>query len=1352
MAGNKATYDTAMKRAHQYAWSNQWERALKEYSRALTEQPDDLPARRNVAQCYFKLKQWPQAQEAYGSLLATDPRDFFALGRLAEIYLALGRQDQALATYNHLADLYMENNQVHEAMRALLDLSRAMPRNMEVHNRILLMAQELGDRQTQVGEHLAISKIALDENNLGEASAHADAAVALDPENAEVKRWNYAVRKRITEAVGTGKIEGDQKTQQGLSTMLGTGLIGAKEADPPEAAALIAQAGEAQERGEYQEALALYERAVQSGARSAAAFYNAGLLNHQLGRPTTAITYLERASSDPEFATSACYVTGLCYTVLRDHERAVAAYERAISLINVAQLTRNEADELIELYTSAAEANMAANHPGRAGSLYTNLVSLFKERRWQHPDLPELERKSDELYNTTIASKLEGISRGSTLLNPEVAAPKGTHIIQDEEESGTSFMNSTALDTSSMGTSSMGTSSMGTSSMGTSSIEGTLSDGEQGTSFMTSSEGEVEQGTSFMTDLNSEGEQGTSLMGGPGSTEHDMDPPQERTGRMSKVLDTSALRELQQITPHGEVDSLDATRLMAAEETGEDGTNLLKGGTKGFDVEGEGARPAPSADIPTTVMSRPGSNLRTITEYLRTADPARGGGAALKKPSAGRDATAAIRPDLHTHTSLSTAALLNEGQRNMAAQLLIAEAEAAMSEGKWEVAIDNCFSVILSDPEYLPVHMMLGDIYLAQGKAEEAIAKYGVVMDTYVARNEPGIAADACRRLLELEPDNRTLKTRLGLLLLDAGEVDEAARALLTIAEGYDRAGDTKAALAEAEALKAKMPTSSDVALAVGTYKLVLGETREAVAELGRALQLDPSNDAALVRLYLSLAWLNDPTQWDALDSLLNRASRDESDTRLFLEEVHAGISKKPMPAVYYGLSLIADRAGLAEVAADALDDGLIQMSLAPTAELDPTWALIEALMCQFRGDLALNDKAGPVAIQHYKRALQILEAHGVIQRAVAEGEAAPEPPPSTLESPRPQHAFLRVPVPVQLYFSLAEAYILIEDWDGALVALESLKALTPADQSVYTRMADIHFRQGHLTQALGDLNELLVIYQKANDHEKTLEALSYMAKLAPSNTAVRRKLADMYIKLGMTDYGLAEMATLADLQLKAGQLKEAMRTYQKSADIHYTLGQHEEAIHIYERIVRLAPRDIDTRQQLVNMYIMSGKTADAVEAERGLADIYIGDGQVEGAIAALHQLLALAPEDVKAHHSLAQQLVSIGEYGQAARLYGRLVRLEPENDRNPILQEEMQRMAREAAAEAEGPTSRSRNSGPLKKNNNNTGPLKKGNNNSGPLKKNTNTANLKKNNSGPLKGSDVPSEVGAKAGAKSGK
>src|SRR5437763_1100883 len=104
MAGNKSIYDTAMKRSHEYAWANQWERAMKEYGRALSEFPNDRTAQRNMAQCMFRLRQWPQALSAYEHLLSADATDAFALNRLAEIYLALGQQDNAQTAYSRLAD------------------------------------------------------------------------------------------------------------------------------------------------------------------------------------------------------------------------------------------------------------------------------------------------------------------------------------------------------------------------------------------------------------------------------------------------------------------------------------------------------------------------------------------------------------------------------------------------------------------------------------------------------------------------------------------------------------------------------------------------------------------------------------------------------------------------------------------------------------------------------------------------------------------------------------------------------------------------------------------------------------------------------------------------------------------------------------------------------------------------------------------------------------------------------------------------------------------------------------------------------------------------------------------------
>ena len=119
---------------------------MKEYGRALSEFPNDRTAQRNMAQCMFRLRQWPQALAAYERLLSADATDAFALNRLAEIYLALGQQDNAQTAYTRLADLYIENNQIYEAIRALRDLSRAIPKNKDIHNRLLELNQQVDDQ------------------------------------------------------------------------------------------------------------------------------------------------------------------------------------------------------------------------------------------------------------------------------------------------------------------------------------------------------------------------------------------------------------------------------------------------------------------------------------------------------------------------------------------------------------------------------------------------------------------------------------------------------------------------------------------------------------------------------------------------------------------------------------------------------------------------------------------------------------------------------------------------------------------------------------------------------------------------------------------------------------------------------------------------------------------------------------------------------------------------------------------------------------------------------------------------------------------------------------------------------
>ncbi|HEY0069114.1 MAG TPA: tetratricopeptide repeat protein [Chloroflexia bacterium] len=1196
MAGNKAIYDTAMKRAHDHAWANQWERAIKEYDRALAEFPDDLAACRNRAQCLFRLRQWPEALSAYSSLVEKEPADLFAINRLAEIYLALGQQDEATETYFMLADRYSAQHQYHEAIRALRDLARAVPNNREVHIRLLALVREVGDRAAEVAEHIALSRIALEAGDGLTAQREAEVASGLDPESPEVRRWSYTVRRRMAEMNATGSFAADADATGQMTTSIGTGLMPQADQEPEEALELIGKASEAQNAGDFRLAMELYDQAVRAGAKRASVFYSAGLLNQQMGRPEMAVPLLERAAKDQEFGISANYGLGLAYSSMRNHPQAVLAFEKALGMIAVNSLTRNEADELIELYTAASEANLADNNPGRASSILNNLVKILKEKKWGLPQMAELEKKAEELYSRSIMSKLDGISRGSGML--DATAPVS--------------MASAGL------------------------------------------------------------------------------PPLPVMPPPMSVEATTVMVEGQALDPADATNRLAAGSGATAAMSGEAmptqamQSGALTGTMPVTDIEG-GEIKKYSSDIETTMMRQPGSSLRTITEYLRAAD--------LNMPTGDEagdsnpfnqhtsDATIAMsdaslptsNPEAHTFTSLSTQALMGMEAQSIVVQRAIAEAEFAMHQGQFDSALDSAMSVIEWEPEYLPVHLIMGDVYMAQGKTEDAIDKFKIVMDVYTARGDASSAADVCMRLLELQPDNPALKNKLGVLLMEAGRVDDAADALLSVPDAFYRAGHYDRALEEAEALKAQLPASSKVALATGTYLMTLGRTREALAELSRALTLDPGNNHALSRVYVALATIGEETEWDALQSLVERAGRDLSTNRLFMEELHAAIKWGTVPSIFYGLSVLAERVGLTDIAADALDEGLLQMSLTETGKIGPGWVLLEVLMSQTRADLALNAKDWGVAAQHYNRALQIIKSAGVDE------EGQPR-----IESPRPQYSFVRVADMPQLYYGLAEAQALQNNWEQATEALNALKTLMPNDVSVYTRLADIYFRQGNLAQALAELNELLVSYQKRNDHEKTLETLGHMARLAPNNVPVRKKLADMYIKLGMTDYGLQELNTLAELQLKAGHLKDAMSTYQRAGDMHYTLGRHEEALEIYGRVVRIAPRDIEARQQLINMYVQSGKLQEAIAGERALADLFVQDGYTEEAISALHQLLALSPEDVPAHHKLAQQLMALGRYGEAARLYGRLVRLEPENSRNAIMQTEMLRMAKEAQGDSQ--------------------------------------------------------------------
>src|SRR5437588_2338550 len=176
-----------------------------------------------------------------------------------------------------------------------------------------------------------------------------------------------------------------------------------------------------------------------------------------------------------------------------------------------------------------------------------------------------------------------------------------------------------------------------------------------------------------------------------------------------------------------------------------------------------------------------------------------------------------------------------------------------ISYGLLSRATEECLRVIDMAPQYLDVHQVLCEIYVRQGKIEQAITKYAILVDTYIVNGRTEDAIATYRRILQLEPNNLTYRTRLISLLSSQGNKEDLLRERTLAAESYLRLGYIDRAVTELEqALQdnpASVPTRLNYALALQK----LGRSQQAVAEYQRVLQVDPRNITALVRLHIAM-------------------------------------------------------------------------------------------------------------------------------------------------------------------------------------------------------------------------------------------------------------------------------------------------------------------------------------------------------------------------------------------------------------------------------------------------------------------------------------------------------------------
>ncbi|MBL8063158.1 MAG: tetratricopeptide repeat protein [Anaerolineales bacterium] len=107
--------------------------------------------------------------------------------------------------------------------------------------------------------------------------------------------------------------------------------------------------------------------------------------------------------------------------------------------------------------------------------------------------------------------------------------------------------------------------------------------------------------------------------------------------------------------------------------------------------------------------------------------------------------------------------------------------------GSLRSAMDEAYDAIQHAPTYLPLHILMGDLLVQEGRTPDAIVKYGVVAHAYGVRGEVPQASKLLRRIIQLSPMDMGARSRLIDQLVARGQMDDAVQEYLELAGIYYR-------------------------------------------------------------------------------------------------------------------------------------------------------------------------------------------------------------------------------------------------------------------------------------------------------------------------------------------------------------------------------------------------------------------------------------------------------------------------------------------------------------------------------------------------------------------------------------
>lgn len=248
----------------------------------------------------------------------------------------------------------------------------------------------------------------------------------------------------------------------------------------------------------------------------------------------------------------------------------------------------------------------------------------------------------------------------------------------------------------------------------------------------------------------------------------------------------------------------------------------------------------------------------------------------------------------------------------------------------------------------------------------------------------------------------------------------------------------------------------------------------------------------------------------------------------------------------------------------------------------------------------------------------------------------------------------------INKYYTVAQSYIVRDDYDRAISILSEVLEMAPLDVSIRTILIDILESQGRHSEALMHYIQLGKNYKQLGNVDSAREALVMAQALAKrynldfdQQIAIKHQIAD--IDMTRLDVRRAQRTyeeilqlnaqderaqrQLIDLMLSQGNAIEGIKRLDTLLGMYAKNRQVTPIVKTLEELTRLYPEEIGLRSRLAGIYRQMNRSADAMQQLDVLGELQLKSGLTQDAISTIKQILRLGPEKAEDYIQALRQL-----------------------------------------------------------------------------------------------------------------